>query len=62
MYSCEKLARGRGSKSGIVHEGRNPITKKNEQEYITRRIEEELRNRNKYQYNFADARKYAVKI
>lgn len=65
MYSCEKLARG----SGFLMEPKKRLEElENEGKGIREReiLTKELLNRNnsseKYQNNFADPRKYRVKI
>jgi len=59
MYSCEKLARGRRSQL-TQYEDRKFKTKISSETLPI--IDQEDINRNKYQYNFADPRKYAVQI
>ena len=58
MFSMEKIARG------IIPEPKQTEDRnsKIEQQIRRRIMEEEIKNREQYQYNFADARKYAVKI
>ena len=54
MYSCEKLAKGRKSR----FESSNRRTCKFQR---TPKVEQNI-VRNKYEYNFADPRKYSVQI
>lgn len=55
MYSCEKLAKGRKSK--FDSDDRNV-----HHHCPSSRIGEVVSERNKYEFNFADTRKYHVQI
>ena len=58
MFGIEKIARGIIPEPKQTEGGNSKI----EQQIKRRIMEEEIKNREQYQYNFADARKYVVKI